>query len=139
MIKDSAGNRRFYGVYRAIVFDNNDKEGLRRLRLLIPQVFTDTPTGWCWPSATSGIDTDIPEIGQGIWVSFEGGDPSFPMWFGVFGKEQSSNTKISIKSVPLGTVLPYNFKILSNSSGQNSLDLVNTLISVASVIDGGNA
>lgn len=139
MIKDSSGSRKLYGVYRSVVFDNKDPDGLGRLRLIIPQIFADIPTGWCWPSGVSGITTDVPEVNQGVWVSFEGGDPSFPMWFGVFGNEQSNDTKILINPVSSGTVLPYNFKIISDTANKNSLDLVGTLISVASVIDGGNA
>jgi hypothetical protein len=26
----------------------------------------------------------VPEINQGVWVMFEGGDPNFPIWIGVF-------------------------------------------------------
>lgn len=139
MIKDSSGTRRLYGIYRGVVFDNKDPEGVGRLRVIVPQIFADTPSGWCWPLNTSGLDLGLPEVGQGVWVSFEGGDPSFPVWTGVFGEEQSSNTKITIKPILSGTVLPYNFKIISEGSQKNSLDLINTLISVASVIDGGNA
>jgi hypothetical protein len=26
----------------------------------------------------------VPNIGQGVWVMFEGGDPNFPLWVGVY-------------------------------------------------------
>jgi hypothetical protein len=138
MIKDSSGARRLYGIYRGVVFDNKDPDGLNRVRITIPQVFGDSPSGWSWSSGNSGIDLNIPDIGQGVWVTFEGGDPSFPVWFGVFGTEQGSGTKLTLNPVPSGTVLPYNFKLISNND-KNSLDVIATLISVASVIDGGNA
>lgn len=139
MIKDSGGSRKIYGVYRAVVFDNNDPNKLGRIRLIIPQVFAEIPTGWCWPSEVSGIATGVPEVGQGVWAFFEGGDPSFPIWTGVFGNEKSSNLRIMISPVAAGTALPYNFKLVPDVSGKNTVDLVSTLISVASVIDGGNA
>jgi hypothetical protein len=139
MIKDSSGNQRFYGVYRAVVFDNKDPNTLGRLRLKIPQVFADVPTGWSWPTNPSGVRTSSPEIGQGIWVMFEGGDPSFPMWMGVFGNEVSSSTTVAIKPAVKGTLIPYNISITSNTDGSNSIDLIKSLISVASVIDGGSA
>lgn len=28
--------------------------------------------------------TSYPNIGQGVWVMFEGGDPNFPVWIGVY-------------------------------------------------------
>lgn len=31
------------------------------------------------PSATS-----FPRIGQGLWIMYEGGDPNYPVWVGVF-------------------------------------------------------
>jgi hypothetical protein len=87
MIKDSYGNARFYGVYRGVVFDNNDKQNLKRLRLQVPQILADQPTHWAWPVETPGVATNTPKIGQGVWVMFEGGDPSYPIWLGVFGTE----------------------------------------------------
>jgi hypothetical protein len=139
MIKDSSGNQRFYGVYRAVVFDNKDPNSLGRLRLKIPQVFANVPTGWSWPTSPAGVRTTSPSIGQGIWVMFEGGDPSFPMWIGVFGNEVSSDTTVAINPAAKGTILPYNMSVSSNTDGSRSIDLVQSLISVASVIDGGNA
>jgi hypothetical protein len=70
---------------------------------------------------------------------FEGGDPSFPMWMGVFGNEVSSSTTVAIKPAVKGTLIPYNISITSNTDGSNSIDLIKSLISVASVIDGGSA
>jgi len=28
----------------------------------------------------------VPRIGQNVWIMFEGGDPEFPVWMGVFGE-----------------------------------------------------
>lgn len=84
MIKDESGNRRFIGVYRAIVVDNNDPLGKDRLRLQIPQVLLEEETGWAWGVKQTGTDTLLPPIGAGVFVMFEGGDPSFPVWIGTF-------------------------------------------------------
>ena len=139
MIKDGSGSQRFYGVYRAVVFDNKDPNALGRLRLTVPQIFSDVPTGWSWPTSPAGVRTISPEIGQGIWVMFEGGDPSFPMWIGVFGNEVSDDTTVALKPISKGTIIPHNITITSNTDGSNSVDLVKSLIRVASVIDGGSA
>ena len=87
MIKDSYGNARFYGVYRGKVYDSVDPLGYKRLRLTIPQILANQPTQWAWPVEKYGVETLVPKNGQGVWVMFEGGDPSYPIWLGVFGNE----------------------------------------------------
>lgn len=87
MITDSYGNRRFYGIYRGVVQDNADPLGQGRVRLKIPQVLFNTITDWAWASNTHGVRVPAPMIGQGVWVQFEGGDPSFPVWVGTFGPD----------------------------------------------------
>lgn len=89
MVVDEYGNRKFYGVYRGVVYDNNDPLGRHRLRLRIPQVLFDQITEWCWPSATAGVHTVSPPVSSGVWVMFEGGDPSYPVWVGTFGDDVS--------------------------------------------------
>jgi len=84
MIKDELGQRRFFGVYRGKVVNNNDPENRRRLQLIIPQVLGDQISGWAW-ELEAGIRTTLPSVDQGVWVQFEGGDPSFPIWVGTFG------------------------------------------------------
>jgi hypothetical protein len=85
MIKDSYGNARFYGVYRGTVFNTNDPQNLGRLQVKIPQILADQATQWAWPVEKYGTDTAVPSVGQGVWVVFEGGDPSYPIWIGTFG------------------------------------------------------
>lgn len=82
MIQDSYGNRRFYGVYRGIVVDNQDPKGVSRLRLQIPQVLYDQVSDWSWASFQPGASLSTPPIGAGVFVMFEGGDPSYPLWLG---------------------------------------------------------
>lgn len=81
MIKDSYGNTRFFGVYRGVVFSTDDPLSKNRIRVKIPQILADNPTQWAWPVGLVGA---IPSVGQGVWVQFEGGDPSYPIWQGTF-------------------------------------------------------
>lgn len=86
---------RFYGIYRAVVVSNSDPINKGRIKVLIPQVLGDNTTGWleaCLPvilqvsTATTNnaaITTTGPEIGKGVWVMFESGDPDYPVWVGV--------------------------------------------------------
>ena len=39
----------YFGIYRAVVVDGDDPEGLGRATLKIPQVFGNTVTEWAWP------------------------------------------------------------------------------------------
>ena len=85
MIKDSDGKVRFYGVYRGVVADIRDPLSKNRIRVQVPQVLSGEVTGWAWPIApTSSGRVAIPKIGEGVFISFEGGDPSFPLWTGLF-------------------------------------------------------
>jgi hypothetical protein len=93
VIIDGYGNRRFYGTYRGVVFDNQDPLGKNRLRLKIPQVLFDEITQWCWGQGSSAN----PAVGTGVWVTFEGGDPSFPVWAGVFG--EATNSMADLKAI----------------------------------------
>ncbi len=81
--------RRFHGKYRATVLQNVDPEKRARLMLTIPDVFGLIPSPWaeaCVPLAgptgpPMGVYM-VPPIGAGVWVEFENGDPSYPIWVG---------------------------------------------------------
>lgn len=91
MIYDNYGNRRFYGMYRGIVIENQDPKNESRLKLKIPQVLHDQVSDWAWAMHQPGVTRSIPSVGTGVWVSFEGGDPSYPVWTGTFNSSTSGN------------------------------------------------
>jgi len=78
---------RFYGKYRGLVTDNADPAHLGRLRARVPEVLgEDVETGWALPCAPysgsgSGLYT-VPSSGAGVWIEFEAGDVSRPIWSG---------------------------------------------------------
>lgn len=74
------------GIYRAIVVDNEDPEQRMRLRVRVPGVTGDAVVGWVWPCLPPVDRSTLtpPTPGSGVWVMFEGGDPDFPVWMGVF-------------------------------------------------------
>jgi len=84
MIKDAYGNTRFYGIYRGVVVTVHD-EG--RVSLKVPQILADQVTGLAWPVEPTG---SRPNIGDGIWVAFEGGDPAYPIWIGKFKADEGT-------------------------------------------------
>jgi uncharacterized protein involved in type VI secretion and phage assembly len=77
---------RFYGKYRGTVTKNEGgKRG--RIEVKVPAVLGDLAV-WampCVPYAGDGVGLFLlPEPGTGVWVEFEAGDPSFPIWVGCF-------------------------------------------------------
>ena len=85
MIKDEFGNRRYFGLYRGVVQSIADPQSLGRIQVVVPQVLDAQVTGWIWVQIGVGIGSKTPAIGQGVWIQFEGGDPSFPVCVGFFG------------------------------------------------------
>jgi uncharacterized protein involved in type VI secretion and phage assembly len=78
---------RFYGKYRGVVSDNNDPEKLGRIRAHVPEVLgTDVESAWALPCVPyAGPDQGlfaIPPAGAGVWIEFEGGKLSRPIWVG---------------------------------------------------------
>ncbi|MEM9088867.1 MAG: phage baseplate assembly protein V [Cyanobacteria bacterium P01_F01_bin.53] len=77
----------FFGKYRGVVKENFDPSGRGRLQVLVPTVMDQEPI-WampCVPYAGSNMGLyAMPEPGTGVWVEFEAGDPSYPIWVGCF-------------------------------------------------------
>ena len=82
--------RPFYGKYRGVVVDNLDPLFLGRILVQVPAVFGDL-LNWCMPCtpfAGEGMGfVAIPPSGANVWVEFEGGDISYPIWVGCFWGE----------------------------------------------------
>jgi uncharacterized protein involved in type VI secretion and phage assembly len=80
---------RFYGKYRGIVSEVDAPT--MRIKAKVPSVLGETPTGWCMPCVPyAGPDVGfafLPETGSGVWIEFEGGDVSFPIWTGGYWRQ----------------------------------------------------
>jgi hypothetical protein len=78
---------RRFGKYRGRVTDIADPEGLGRVRAMVPDIFgVDQTSGWAMPAAPFAGPQHglflLPEIDDGVWIEFEGGDTSLPIWSG---------------------------------------------------------
>lgn len=86
---DQAPQRnRFYGKFAGTVMNNMDPQMQGRLQAFVPELLGEVPTGWakpCTPYAgpTSGFFS-VPPVGAGVWIEFEAGDVSRPIWAGCF-------------------------------------------------------
>ncbi|MFQ5525104.1 MAG: phage baseplate assembly protein V [Thermoanaerobaculia bacterium] len=80
----------FFGKYRGVVTNNIDPLGLHRIMVNVPAVPHALLT-WahpCVPYAGKLVGHyTIPEIGSNVWVEFEGGNPSQPIWTGCYWEE----------------------------------------------------
>lgn len=69
------------GVYRATVISADDPLLARRLQVHVPSVSAGVGP-WAVPALPPGWDGDLPTVGAGVWVMFEGGDGTLPVWIG---------------------------------------------------------
>lgn len=94
---------RFFGKYRGVVTDVDART--LRIKASVPAVLADQPTGWCRACVPFAGDNMgfafLPEIGAGVWIEFEGGDVSYPIWTGCFwhDDEQPSQATASVKVI----------------------------------------
>jgi len=74
----------FYGKHRGVVIANQDPLMLGRIKVRVPDVL-DPDGAWAMPCAPAGGETFVPPAeGTGVWVEFERGDASYPIWSGVW-------------------------------------------------------
>lgn len=77
---------RYYGKYRGLVSDISDPEKMARIKAKVPAVFGEDESPWAMPcvpfaGAKHGLVL-LPEVDDGVWIEFEGGDLSRPIWSG---------------------------------------------------------
>lgn len=82
-------DQRLYGKYRGYVHRVDDPENRGRIQAIVPRLLgPDEPTGWAMPSSPyAGPDQGmfmVPDVGAGVWVEFEEGDLSRPIWSGMW-------------------------------------------------------
>lgn len=125
---------RFYGKYRGVVLDVD--ASTMRIKASVPSVLPLGETGWCMPCVPyAGNQVGfafLPEVGAGVWIEFEGGDPSYPIWTGCYwhAGEQPSDATATVKVI----VTKSGHKILLDDDGKTITitDAANNKITLAS-------
>ena len=118
------------GLYRGIVHDVRDPLSQNRIKIRVPQLFGQDVTEWAWPLQLTTTDFELPAVGQGVWVAFESGDPSFPMWLGTFATKGIAPKKVLINN-PTTAQLSEEFMVLANGN----LNLVATLVAMSQELE----
>jgi uncharacterized protein involved in type VI secretion and phage assembly len=105
---------RFYGLYRGVVTDNDDPSSLGRIKAQVPAVFGEIDSGWampCVPYAGDNVGIAfLPEVGSGVWIEFEGGDVSYPVWVGCYWRTSELPSDVAPNVKVISTVAPFELK-----------------------------
>jgi hypothetical protein len=78
---------RYWGKYRGTVDEVLEEDPPGQIRAVVPSVYgQDVKSPPALPSLPFAGDghglVTLPEVGDGVWIEFEGGNPSFPVWTG---------------------------------------------------------
>ena len=119
-MSDSA--TKFYGKYRGTVVNNIDPLQIARIQVSVPDVSV-IPGTWampCMPIAgkQEGVFM-VPQIGAGVWVEFEQGNPDYPIWVGGFWGSAAEVPALAL--VP--PAIPPGQNIVVQTTAQNAVVL----------------
>lgn len=73
----------YNAVYRGRVVDANDPLGRCRVRVTIPDVLGQNSV-WAEACVPFGAPRTPPPLASSVWVTFENGNPDFPVVLGVW-------------------------------------------------------
>jgi uncharacterized protein involved in type VI secretion and phage assembly len=115
-------SQQFFGKYRGTVTDIQDPLMTGRIKANVPDVMGDQESGWampCAPFGGSGMGFfALPQVGAGVWIEFEHGDPDYPIWTGSwFG---------SAADMPTDLLAPPYKKVMIKTEGGHSITLDDT-------------
>jgi len=94
--------QRCHGKYRGTVLDTADPTKRGRLKVSVPSVMGEQEL-WampCSPYAGDGIGFfALPPAGTSVWVEFEGGNLSQPIWAGFFWKTGEIDSADAVEGI----------------------------------------
>lgn len=110
---------RYYGKYRGVVMNNIDPMQMGRVQVQVPDVMGIGLSSWamaCVPftGKQSGVYC-VPQIGAGVWVEFEQGDPDHPIWVGGFWGSVADVPALALAGLPVSP------SIVLQTGNQNTL------------------
>jgi hypothetical protein len=121
MDEEDEGLKSYYGKYRGTVINNIDPEQRGRIMALVPDVLGMTPSSWALPCVPIAGKQEgvfvIPQIGAGVWIEFEQGDPDYPIWTGGFWGVAAEVPALALAPPPI----PPGQNIVVQTTGQNTL------------------
>lgn len=98
-------SKKYYGKYRGTVLQNIDPMQMGRIQVIVPDVSAVLPSSWampCVPIAGKQMGSYfVPQIGSGVWVEFEQGDPDYPIWTGCFWGSSAELPALALTGNPV--------------------------------------
>jgi len=95
---------KFYGKFRGTVLNNVDPMMQGRLLCQVPDAHGVAPSSWampCFPFTGKQMGAwGLPQIGAGVWVEFEQGDPDHPIWSGCWFGSAAEVPALALASPP---------------------------------------
>lgn len=73
----------YYSIYRGVVLENDDPEGLNRLKIYVPELDI---IEWALPRGIPGSYMSgsrqfvLPRFNEIVYITFENGNPALPLW-----------------------------------------------------------
>jgi hypothetical protein len=114
--------QRFCGKYRGTVINNIDPMQMGRIQVSVPDVSV-IPGSWAMPCLPLAGKQEgvfmVPQIGAGVWVEFEQGNPDYPIWVGGFWGSAAEVPTLAL--VP--PAIPPGQNIVVQTTAQNTLVL----------------
>ena len=110
---------RFYGKYRGAVTRVDASTG--KIKANVSAVYgKDVESPWCMPCVPyAGPNVGIaflPEVGSAVWIEFEGGDVSYPIWTGCFWREGEVPSDVGADVKVIVTVSSLELKLDDSAS-----------------------
>jgi uncharacterized protein involved in type VI secretion and phage assembly len=76
----------YFGKYRGLVKDVQDPLKIGRITVQVPEIYGEEESPWALPAVPFAGNKHglvlLPEVGDGVWIEFEAGDISRPIWTG---------------------------------------------------------
>jgi hypothetical protein len=98
-------DKRYFGKYRGMVINNIDPIQMGRLMVQVPDISGLIPLTWampCFPVTGKQMGVYVlPQIGAGVWIEFEQGDPDYPIWTGCFPGSAADIPALALAGNPL--------------------------------------
>jgi uncharacterized protein involved in type VI secretion and phage assembly len=114
-----SSDKKYFGKYRGIVVNNVDPMQIGRIQALVPDVSNIMLTSWampCVPVAGKQMGAYfVPQIGSGVWIEFEHGDPDYPVWVGCFWGIVAEVPSLALAGIPASP------NIVLQTAAQNSV------------------
>ena len=112
-------SKTYYGKYRATVLNNIDPMQIGRILVTVPDVSGLLPSSWAMPCVSiAGKQMGtyfVPQVGAGVWVEFEQGDPDYPIWVGGYWGTFAEVPVLAFAGIPASP------NIVIQSAAQNSI------------------